>query len=121
MDYDLLCRFLTKTGITYCHTVLSRFRMHNNSKTYPNFFNVIAEYILVYKRYSHLLDNSELSDANFADVIAKMCLYQFRKLNIKTTLKLLKPLFQTMPNKAIHALLKEFNRLILGGRYTGRF
>jgi glycosyltransferase involved in cell wall biosynthesis len=120
MDLDFLCRLLTKTQVTHHPKILSKFRIHHVAKTYANYYDVIAENILLYQRYKHLLSDIDSSDAYLADFIAKMVFFQLRKLHFKNSSKLLAALWKAIPKKTFFAMLKECKRLALGGRYTGR-
>jgi len=63
MDYDLLCRLLSRTPVLYTGTVVARFRIHPTSKTTAQAgLGFLLENTAVSRRYWHLLSADERTD-----------------------------------------------------------
>ena len=63
MDYDLLCRLLSHTPVTYTESVVARFRVHSTSKTTTQAgVGFLVENTQVSQRYWHLLSPEDRAD-----------------------------------------------------------
>jgi glycosyltransferase involved in cell wall biosynthesis len=54
MDYDLICRMLQHTSVTYVSDAIARFRLHEESKTVSRWLSMFMERSKVSQRYWHL-------------------------------------------------------------------
>ncbi len=120
LDYDILCNLLTYCKVKYTSNILSKFRIHKDSKSIIRNNDIFLQSIYIYQRYSHLLENIDDADVSLSNFLSKKASYQLRTLNVKFALQLLISSWQTTHKYTIIAIIKELKRLLLGGRYTGR-
>jgi glycosyltransferase involved in cell wall biosynthesis len=67
MDYDLLCRLLTHTSVTYVESLLVRFRIHPMSKTTQQAgIGFLLENTEVSRRYWHMLTPESRAHCEFS-------------------------------------------------------
>jgi len=120
MDYDFLCRALKNYEVSYESKPIAIFRIHKDAKTTANYFDSIVEATSVYMRYRLLVDDLKKSDIRLARFLIRTASYQLRSFNWKIAKNLFYSAWRNLPRFTIVEIIREFVRLLFGGRYTGR-
>lgn len=120
-DIDLLCKLLIVSSVHYIDFPFALFRLHSASKTVAQPIQFQIEWSRISLKYLHHT-NTEFDNAyhHITKSLTTTAIYQFREGHFKEFQEAIFESWHINRSQTIKAIFKEFLRLFLGGKYTGR-